>query len=254
MVSVEISPGVIVDITEKTAMEQAIMLNNEAKYKQSHHTPFFQFPLLGDFGCKGLTTSAQAALAGVYESNHTIDPYVAELMPHLQMPQSIRELGEVNMDITTEGYRNFWRKAKETISCYPGALSFATMKAGATSERISEIESALVRIPLKSGYSPSRWKEVIDVMIPKKAGVTHLNGLRTIVLFHPDCNYAFKHIGREMMSLAERTKTLAPEQYGSRQNHRAIDLAVNKTLTNDILRQLKDGVHFVRMMPSPAMT
>jgi hypothetical protein len=66
-----------------------------------------------------------------------------------------------------------------------------------------------------------------------------LSGLRTIVLFHPDCNYAFKYIGREMMTRARRTKTLAAEQYGSRQNHRAIDLAVNKTLTNDILRQLK---------------
>jgi hypothetical protein len=46
-------------------------------------------------------------------------------------------------------------------------------------------------------------------------------------------------VGREMMSLAEKNKSLAPEQYGSRQNHRAIDLAVNKSLTNDVLRQLK---------------
>ncbi len=41
------------------------------------------------------------------------------------------------------------------------------------------------------------------------------------------------------MDIAEQTKTLAPEQYGSRKKHRAIDLAVNKSLTNDILRQLK---------------
>jgi hypothetical protein len=41
-----------------------------------------------------------------------------------------------------------------------------------------------------------------------------------------------------MMKIAETTKSLAPEQYGSRRNHRAIDLAVNKALTYDILRQL----------------
>jgi hypothetical protein len=42
-----------------------------------------------------------------------------------------------------------------------------------------------------------------------------------------------------MMKNAECHKTMAKEQYGSRKRHRAIDLAVNKVLTNDILRQAK---------------
>lgn len=42
-----------------------------------------------------------------------------------------------------------------------------------------------------------------------------------------------------MMRIAEKTKSLATEQYGSRRQHKAIDLAVNKALTFDILRQLK---------------
>jgi hypothetical protein len=42
-----------------------------------------------------------------------------------------------------------------------------------------------------------------------------------------------------MMKVAERTKSLAPEQYGSSKRHKAIDLAVNKALTFDILRQMK---------------
>lgn len=37
------------------------------------------------------------------------------------------------------------------------------------------------------------------------------------------------------MQNAERHGTLAKEQYGSRKQHRAVDLAVNKVLTNDIL-------------------
>jgi hypothetical protein len=42
-----------------------------------------------------------------------------------------------------------------------------------------------------------------------------------------------------MMENAERYNTIAKEQYGSRKRHRAIDLAVNKVLTHDILRQSK---------------
>lgn len=38
---------------------------------------------------------------------------------------------------------------------------------------------------------------------------------------------------------AEKAKALAPEQYGSRKRHRATDLATNKTLTYNILRQRK---------------
>jgi len=76
-------------------------------------------------------------------------------------------------------------------------------------------------------------------MILKRSGVTDLAGLRTIVLFLVDCNFAFKHVGRAMMQVAETTNLLAPEQFGSRKGHKAIDLAVSKVLTFDILRQLK---------------
>jgi hypothetical protein len=37
-----------------------------------------------------------------------------------------------------------------------------------------------------------------------------------------------------MMKVAEATNSLAPEQYGSRRQHKAIDLAVNEALTFDI--------------------
>jgi hypothetical protein len=81
------------------------------------------------------------------------------------MHTAIRSAGDQTMALTVESYRAFWRKAKENISCYPSALSFATMKAGATSEIISQVDCTLTNIPLQSGYSPSRWKRSIDVMI-----------------------------------------------------------------------------------------
>jgi hypothetical protein len=72
-------------------------------------------------------------------------------------------------------------------------------------------------------------------MIKKKSNMTDIDNLRTICLFEVDANYCFKHFGREMMENAEYHGTIAKEQYGSRKKKRAIDLAVNKVLTNDIL-------------------
>jgi hypothetical protein len=62
-----------------------------------------------------------------------------------------------------------------------------------------------------------------------------LSGLGTIILLPPDCNYAFKHTGNEMKIVAEQTQSLAQEQYESRRAHHSIDLAVNKSLTSNII-------------------
>jgi hypothetical protein len=235
MVSVHNDLGQCIDLTNKEDIEQAIMKSNDTKYRQSSQTPFFQFPLASEFEFKGLTPAAQATLAGVYESNHPIDEYTQLVLTEMATPASVRELGPQRMEISKESYQNFWRKAKENTSCYPSAMSFSTMKAGATSDTISQLECNMTNIPLKTGYSPERWQKLMDIMILKRSGLTDLSSLRTIVLFLVDCNFAFKHIGREMMRIAEMTGSLAPEQYGSQKSHWAIDLATNKTLTNDLL-------------------
>lgn len=82
------------------------------------------------------------------------------------------------------------------------------------------------------------WKKYIDVMIQKKSCMIQLSSLHTICLFPVDYNFTFKYIGREMKRIAESTNSLIPEQYGSRNGHCSIDLAVSKALTYDLLCQL----------------
>jgi hypothetical protein len=47
-----------------------------------------------------------------------------------------------------------------------------------------------------------------------------------------------------MMRTAKKVNALAPGQYGSRRNHQAADLAINKALTFDFLWQLKRSAAF----------
>jgi len=63
MVSVENPSGGIADITEKKAMEKAIMDSNDREFNQSHHRPFYKEPLSTMFGFKGITTTAVTVLA-----------------------------------------------------------------------------------------------------------------------------------------------------------------------------------------------
>jgi hypothetical protein len=239
VVSVTNAQGEKIEITNKQEVEAAILASNKSKFSQSFHTPVYQSPLQESFGFKGLTTSAQSVLAGVYEHPEELSSYIVDMLSQWEKPEAIRSLEPVNMSLSLEQYRYFWNKANENVSCYPSALSFSTMKAGSFDPDISFVDCTLTKIPLERGFAPSRWKHCLDVMILKKSGVTDLSGLWTIILFPVDCNYAFKHVGRTMMKTAEQANALAPEQYGIRKRHRSINLAVNKALTFDILRQLK---------------
>jgi hypothetical protein len=60
----------------------------------------------------------------------------------------------LDVAIPIETYRAYWKKAKETTSCYPEKLSFATLIAGAQDDVILEFEFIMTRIPLFSGYIP----------------------------------------------------------------------------------------------------
>jgi hypothetical protein len=166
------------------------------KNKQSFKTPFMIFSLRVKFGFKGIDPVVQAVLKGKYFPEHPINPFAAALLKELAMPQAIKASTDTPMILSTEKNKNYWRKVKENVSCYPSELSYSTMKAEVSSEIIAELECTLTRIPLSMGCSPKRWKRCVYVMILKCLGATDLNSLRITVPFEVNCNYAFKHIGR----------------------------------------------------------
>ena len=140
LVTVTDSQGNRQDITDQRQLERAILDNNKMKFSQSSHTPFYLPPLKDEFGFKGLTRAAQAALAGLYESNHDLDSKILDVILQWQMPQEVRNLGPLKMELPVTDYIAFWKKAKEDTSCYPSDLSFSTMKAGASDPDIAALD------------------------------------------------------------------------------------------------------------------
>jgi hypothetical protein len=215
-------------------MEKAIIKSNKQKFQQSFATPFYNYPYNQLFGYQGLTKSSQLVLAGKFKPPPNSSEHLKNFITQLVMPSSIK-----NKPNPINSYVKFWKKAKENVSCYPSEFSFAALKASSHDNYLAHTDCIMTRIPLITGHSPKCWRRCVDVMIKKKSNLTDIDNLRTICLFEVDANYCFKHIGREMMKNAEHHGTIAKEQYRSRKKHRAIDLVLNKVLTNDILRQSK---------------
>jgi hypothetical protein len=138
--------------------------------------------------------------------------------------------------ITPDEWRSFWKGATERTSYGCNILHFGTWKSGSFSKTITELDALLTDIPLQTGYSHLRWRVAIDALILKKAEVALVEKLGTIVLFQGDFNYMNKHIGHHMMKDSEAYDQLTWEQYGSRKVQKAINQALNKVLSFDLIR------------------
>jgi len=154
MVTIQNPDGSRKDVTDRLEIEQAILRNNYDKFSQSFHTPFYCSPLEEVFGFQGLSTAAQAVLAGVYDTDLPLDQFIWDVLAQWEKLEAIRRLEPIRMDLSLEQYRSFWLKAHENISCYPSALSFSTMKAGAHDPDIAFLDWTLTKIPLEKGFAP----------------------------------------------------------------------------------------------------
>ena len=125
---------------------------------------------------------------------------------------------------------------KETTGCRSSFPHFGHFKAPKPFNHGAQVLSSFAKIAFQTGHSFKRWQRCTDVMIPKKAKSLRPEKLRLIQLYEPDFNHQNKLIGKIAMFNGEETKALAPEQYGSRKKHRAVDQALNKVLLFDSLR------------------
>ncbi len=107
MVTTTDPAGSRTDITDQEGIKQAILRSNEEKFRQASHTPFYQSPLKDDFGFKGLTTNAQAALAGLYEPSQEVHSRILGVIAQWQIPQAVRDLGPRKIEMALESYVSF---------------------------------------------------------------------------------------------------------------------------------------------------
>jgi hypothetical protein len=139
--------------------------------------------------------------------------------------------------ISTQSYRDSWKKMKPNTSSSPFGPTFVHYIAGSGDQQIAEFDATMANIPYASGYSPEVWINMVDVLIPKKTTSPAIEKLCIIVLFHALFNMNNKRLGRKMVANAERLNQIPWEADGSHKCHCSIQCAANKVFTTDIARQ-----------------
>lgn len=224
-----------VELLSKHAIEKACLAENERKYRQTEQTPCMTNPLHQQLGAYGETFLCRQILDGSFAHTPQIAGYTTEFFCELQQHPGCHS--PQFTAISTKDFQEGWAKMRETTSSGGTDLHFGHMKACASSEFLSKFEASIAQIPFSVGYSPAHWQRGTIVMIQKKEGVDLVSKLCTLVLTSADFNHNNKILGRKTLWHAEDNNLLAKEQYGSRKNKRAIEHAIHKRLTYDIMRQ-----------------
>lgn len=203
-------------------------------------SPCMMNPLLDDLGYLGITDESKELLNGLYSppigiNDHTRS-YLEELSWVNQAAINTPQDMFTKYSITTEEHIAGWKWAKERTAPGYSGITTAHWKAACLDPTLAAIDAAWANYPYVTGYSPKRWRNGVDLMIPKKTNNTRVENLRPIVLFEVDCNQNHKRLGRQVMRLAEAQGGIAREQYGSRKGHMPAEQSLNKRLTFDLLR------------------
>ena len=237
-VEIQLTNGTITEMTTKVGIENACMNENESKFRQTQNTPCMVEPMRSELGYDSNTKAGLEILQGIYTPPPGVDNYTKELLIQLKKAELIYPAPSATL--TKKIFQEGWKVMKETTSAGSiTGLHFGHLKACASDQFLSEFESSISHIPYSTGYTPKSWQYGVNVMLKKKAQVDLVTSLRTIVLTEADFNFNNKILGRQTLAHAEKNGLIAKEQYGSRKGKRAIEHAIHKRLTYDILRQFR---------------
>jgi hypothetical protein len=221
----------------KDIIEDKLLEENIRRFNQADGSPFLTDPLVRLVGKYGEDHNVQSILENrVQLPAMDTDRYTPLLVQEMRAPDNYRSK---EVDLSLDNFVSGWCKAKEHTASGKSGLHFGHFIAACTHAELSKIEQQMANFPLKSGYSPRRWQQGIEVMLLKQANNFSIDKLRAILLFEADFNHNNKRIGRCLMQHAEEHQWIAVEQYGSRKQISAIDHCLNKRLSFDIIRQYK---------------
>jgi hypothetical protein len=234
-------------ISDPSLIAKHVCAANKRQYNQAHQTPFGTGYLADMLNLDASTEEAKNLLRGSFTPDQEFIQLqeTTDILNQLSTPLPLIPK-DITAVITPEQFSATYKIVKEATSSSPSGRHVGHYKVAATDPLLSELHSAMMSIPYMTGFSPSRWQQVVDVMLEKDPGVPHVHRLRIIALLESDYNQANRIIlARQLGFRLEDNNLISSMQHGSRPGKQCISAVLNKQLTYDIVRHSKTTAAFI---------
>lgn len=206
---------------------------NACQYHQVSNSPFCSDPLLSYLGYKADTVSGILPPENILSSLSTETRNLCQTMATFS--QESRPV--YPEDLTLEMFKSLYKALDEHTSSSPSGWHLGHYKAAIQSELLSQVHSQLMSIPTLTSISPTKWQQVVDIMLEKKPGDRRIHCLRIIVLHESDFNQVNQLLVGQPVQFKLEDRGLLPDiQHGSRTAKQCHSAVLNKVLTFEIHR------------------
>jgi hypothetical protein len=232
------TPNGIVNITDMNGMCEEIQTVTERRFELAESAPVTNSSLRHSVGFLADTQFALELVSGKAEIPGDVD-YSTKLVIE-EMQRLWNANGQERFqafEITSDDYKSFWKRVKESTSSSISGLHFGVYKATSSSDLISSFLADKLTVVGSYGCPPSRWGCGLQVMLEKVAGVALVNKLRAILLMEGDYNFFNKFVfGYKALNVLYENEYIPQDQYSQREST-AEDARLENRLTMDISRQ-----------------
>jgi len=219
------------ELTKKEEVEAAIIKSNERKYHQTEGGSQLIEPFLTrDIGTFGDGPKVTEILDGTYSPPPESTDATIAFLEACKRPTDLLTTPQKSTPARYWAKVKTWRQRKETTTSANQHIGH--FKAVMQHQSLSWLFFQRAEIPEISGYSPSRHRKCIDLMIQKRANSFNIEKQRTLGILDSEFNHSNRDLQHDAMGSALRNNCIADEQY-SRPQRSCISHALNRRLTAD---------------------
>ena len=144
---------------------------------------------------------------------------------------------EVDIVVTRDDFQYYWRRKREKTSSSYSRVHMGHYVSCSYSKFLSEVHALKLSLITKTGSTPDRWAQGLNVILEKTAGIALITKMRAILLMEADFNFHNKLIfGKRMLDLA-RDHDMVPEEIYNDKGRTSEDGLLQQVLVYDLARQ-----------------